>query len=157
MTRTSIREAIAFRGAAALLTAAIAAVPAGGSPPARAAAQPLAALTPALRTWRVIAGVSQALPAGNGSTESVNQFFPRHLTIRPGDTVIFTDNSINEPHTVTFGPDRLLRPLEDPRTQLLHRMVNGKTVVVFNPAVMFPSAHGPLVETDSGAALFNVN
>ena len=152
MTRTPIREALAFCGAAALLAAGVAALPAGGSPHARAAAQPFAALTPAPRIWRVIAGVSQALPVGNGSTESVNQFFPRHLTIHPGDTVIFTDNSANEPHTVTFGPDRLLRPLEDPRNQLLHRVVDGKTMVVFNPAVAFPSARGPLVETDGGAA-----
>jgi len=45
MTRTPIREAMAFCGAAALLTAGVAVVPAGGSPPARAAAQSLTTAT----------------------------------------------------------------------------------------------------------------
>jgi plastocyanin len=58
------------------------------------------------RTWHVVVGFSQMLPQGNGSTEAVNQFYPRTLTIDPGDKVTFTDNAANEPHTITFGPDR---------------------------------------------------
>jgi hypothetical protein len=64
-------------------------------------------------TWHVIAGFSQALPAGTGNNESVNQFYPRTLTIYQGDRVTFTDHEINEPDTVTFGPDARLRPLVD--------------------------------------------
>lgn len=117
--------------------------------PARAAAQMIGV---APRTWPVIAGFSQALPRGNDSTQAVNQFYPRVLTIYAGDSVRWTVNAFNEVHTVTFGPDPLLRRLEDPQQQIIPRVVNGKTVMVFNPAVIFPSARGSLVETDSGSA-----
>src|SRR5690349_1664046 len=108
-------------------------------------------------TWHVIAGFSQALPAGTGNNESVNQFYPRTLTIYPGDRVIFTDNEINEPHTVTFGPDSLLRPLEDPKNDAFPKVINGKQFLVLNPAKWFPSAPGPLVENDSGSATHLLN
>lgn len=111
-----------------------------------------AALNPPVRTWHVIAGYSQQLPAMNDSTEAVNQFYPRELTIYAGDRVTWTINSTNEVHTVTFGPDSLLRPLENPQKQAILKMINGKKMFVANPAVFFPSARGPLVERDSGAA-----
>ncbi len=117
--------------------------------PARVAAQMIGA---APRTWHVIVGFSQALPKGNDSTQAVNQFYPRTLTIYAGDSVRWTVNAFNEVHTVTFAPDPLLRHLEDPQQQIISRMVDGKKVMVFNPAVMFPSARGPLVETDAGSA-----
>ena len=107
---------------------------------------------PAPRTWHVIAGFSQALPVGTQNTEAVNQFYPRVLTIHPGDKVTWTVNATNEPHTVSFGPDSLLRPLENPQVQFAPKLVNGKTQLVANPAVFFPSARGPLVETDAGTA-----
>lgn len=109
-------------------------------------------INPPARTWHVIAGFTQVLPTGNGSTETVNQFYPRVLTIYAGDAVRWTINAFNEPHTVTFAPDPLLRKLEDPQNQLVPQVVNGKQVMVFNPAVVFPSSRGPLVETDAGSA-----
>src|SRR5581483_8883780 len=51
---------------------------------------------PPVRTWHVIAGYSQMLPATNGSTEAVNQFYPRVLTIYAGDRVTRTINATNE-------------------------------------------------------------
>jgi plastocyanin len=112
---------------------------------------------PAPKTWHVIAGFSQNLPAGNHNTEAVDQFYPRVLTIHPGDKVTWTINSSNEVHTVSFGPDSILRHLEDPQVQFTPKMVNGKMQLVANPAVLFPSARGPLVETDSGSAKTLVN
>jgi plastocyanin len=108
-------------------------------------------------TWHVIAGFTQALPADTGNNESVNQFYPRTLTIYPGDSVIFTNNEINEPHTVTFGPDALLRPLEDPKNDAFPKVINGKQFLVLNPAKWFASAPGPLVETDRGSATHLLN
>jgi plastocyanin len=101
-------------------------------------------------TWHVIAGFTQVAPAGNQNTEAVNRFFPQVLTIHPGDKVIWTDNSANEPHTITFGPDSIVRPLENPQNQITPKMVNGKMQFVVNPKVFFPFPTGPLVETDSG-------
>ena len=103
-------------------------------------------------TWHVIAGFTQDLPAGNNSTEAVNQFYPRYFTIHAGDKVVWTNNATNEAHTVTFGPDSILRPLENPQEQFVSKMINGKAQLVVNPAVFFPSSPGPLVETDSGSA-----
>jgi plastocyanin len=103
-------------------------------------------------TWHVITGYNQMLPTGSGSTESVNQFYPRHLTIYQGDSVTWTDNEYNEPHTVTFAPDPVLRKLEDPQVQFMPATVNGKQILQLNPADFFPSARGPLVETDSGSS-----
>jgi plastocyanin len=109
------------------------------------------------RTWHVIAGFNQHLPAGNDNAEAVNQFYPRTLTIYPGDKVTWTVNDIHEVHTVTFAPDPVLRKMEDPQRQAAPRMINGQQVFVLNPAVWFPSARGPLVETDSGTATTLLN
>jgi len=103
-------------------------------------------------TWHVIAGFSQLLPSNTGNTEAVNQFYPRTLTIFAGDRVTWTINTQNEVHTVTFAPDPVLRHLEDPQVQIAAKMLGGKQQLVVNPAVFFPSAQGPLVESDSGAA-----
>jgi plastocyanin len=108
-------------------------------------------------TWHVIAGFSQILPTGNSNTEAVNQFYPRRLTIYAGDRVTWTVNDGNEPHTVTFGPDPLLRRLENPQVQVSLKDVNGKQQLVVNPTVFFPSAPGPLVERDAGSATTLLN
>lgn len=100
-------------------------------------------------TWHVIAGFAQVLPAGNDSTEAVNQFYPRRLTIHPGDKVTWTVNSANEPHIIAFAPDPMLRHLEDPNVQFTPTMISGKQQLVLNPVVWFPSSRGPLVMTDS--------
>lgn len=109
------------------------------------------------RTWHVIAGFTQAIPTGSGNTEMVNQFYPRTLTIYQGDAVTWTTNAASQAHTVTFGPDALLRPLETPQHQVTATLINGKQAFLLNPAVFFPSARGPLVETDTGAALHLLN
>jgi plastocyanin len=103
-------------------------------------------------TWHVIAGYTQVLPAKNGNTAAVNQFYPRHLTIYQGDKVMWTDNSVSEPHTVTFAPDPVLRKLEDPQQQFIPATVNGKKILKANPVAFFPSSQGPLVQTDSGSS-----
>ena len=123
MKRRSIVEGVALVGVAMILATGAGAAWAGAPHATRTTAQ---ALNPAPRTWHVIAGFTQALPRGNDSTEAVNQFYPRMLTIYAGDAVQWTVNAFDEPHTVTFGPDRLLRPLEDPQHQLVPQVVNGK-------------------------------
>lgn len=128
-----------------------------GQQTGRLSATGTSTLDPAPRTWHVIAGFSQLLPSGNANTEAVNQFYPRTLTIYPGDRVTWTVNAAQELHTVTFAPDPVLRRLEDPQRQGLPTMINGKQVIVANPAVFFPSSRGPLVERDSGAATTLLN
>jgi plastocyanin len=108
-------------------------------------------------TWHVIAGFSQLLPTATGNTEAVNQFYPRTLTIYAGDRVTWTVNAQNEAHTITFGPDSILRKLEDPQAQTSLKMIGGKQQLVANPAVFFPSSRGPLVETDRGSATTLLN
>ena len=154
MKRRSIVEGVALVGVAMILATGVGA--AGPRAP-RITRAATSALNPAPRTWHVIAGFTQALPANTGNTEAVNQFYPRTLTIYPGDQVIFTDNSVNEPHTVTFGPDALLRPLEDPQNDDFPTVINGKQVLMLNPAKWFPPAPGPLVEADSGIATHLLN
>ncbi len=121
------------------------------APAARAHHAGAQMLNPPTRTWHVIAGFTQALPANNGNNEAVNQFYPRTLTIYPGDTVVWTDNSVNEPHTITFVPDPLLRKMEDPNYQAIPKVIDGKKALVANPVVFFPSARGALVQNDVGA------
>ncbi len=119
---------------------------------AQHSARPAAMLNSAPRNWRVIAGFTQVLPGKNGNTEAVNQFYPRVRTIYAGDSVTWTDNSTSEAHTVTFGPDPLLRKLENPQNQIVPQAVSGKQILTLSPAVFLPSAPGPLVETDAGSA-----
>jgi plastocyanin len=157
MRRTHVVGGIGFLCLTGLLLAGAGSALAGAPRAAGTLHGAAQALNPAPRTWHVIAGFSQALPANNGNNESVNQFYPRTLTIYPGDKVVFTDNEVNEPHTVTFGPDALLRPLEDPRNAAFPRVINGRQVLVLNPKKWFPSAPGPLVETDTGAATHLLN
>jgi plastocyanin len=157
MERSRVLGSIALVGLCGALVAGAGSALAGTAHragPARVAAQ---VLNPPPRAWHVIAGFSQALPTGNDNNESVNQFYPRTLTIYPGDSVVFTDNETNEPHTVTFAPDPMLRKLEDPRNDAFPKVIKGQQMLVLNPAKWFPSARGPLVETDSGAATHLLN
>ena len=52
------------------------------------------------RTWHVTAGTSS-----RDGKVALLEFFPRNLDARPGDKVVFTPKSPNEPHTVTFPGD----------------------------------------------------
>src|SRR6185437_927877 len=156
-----MRRTALFRIAAITLVAVLAtgSGPAGAQLSRAAHAQRAAAQTMGTqpRTWHVIAGFSQVLPTGNDSTQVVNQFYPRTLTIYQGDRVTWTINARGEVHTVTFGPDPVLRKLEDPNQQVIPTKMGGKTVFVANPAVFFPSARGPLVESDAGSARHLLN
>lgn len=85
------------------------------------------------RLYHVLAGDSMEQTSGDASAVT-DQFFPRHLTIHAGDTVSWVGGF----HTVTFGPDAV-------RTELEHHLIlpskstDGKTALVFNPRVAFPS------------------
>ncbi len=67
------------------------------------------------------------------------QFFPKTVTVRPGDTVIWEMSTQNvAPHTVTFlngapEPD-LVIPVPQP---------SGPPLLYANPAVFFPESAGP--------------
>ena len=168
MRRTHVAGGIGVLCLAGLLVAGAGAVLAGAPRAAGTHHDAAQMLGPAPRTWRVIAGFTQALPAGNANTEMVNQFYPRRLTIYQGDSVTWTINSHSQYHTVTFGPDSRLRWLENPQNQGVRKVINGKKVFVYNPAVLpvyfvhsscRPSGaialvcnptRGPLVERDAG-------
>jgi len=83
--------------------------------------------------YHVLAGDSTEQASGDASA-ATDQFFPRKLTIHAGDTVSW----VGAFHTVTFGPDAV-------RTELEHNLIlpskgaDGKTALVFNPRVAFPS------------------
>ncbi|HEX8939001.1 MAG TPA: hypothetical protein VF763_02470 [Candidatus Limnocylindrales bacterium] len=52
------------------------------------------------RTWWLHAGAS-----GAGGRTTVLEFLPRHITIKPGDKVVWKATQPDEPHTVTFPTD----------------------------------------------------
>jgi plastocyanin len=52
------------------------------------------------RTWFMTAGTGSP----DGYT-AVNEMLPRTVDIHPGDRVVWTSRSVNEPHTVTFPMD----------------------------------------------------
>ena len=153
MRRTNVLGGIGLLCLAGLLIAGAGSALAGAPRAARMHHGAAQMLGPAPRTWRVIAGFTQALPAGNANTEMVNQFYPRTLTIYQGDSVTWTINSRNQYHTVTFGPDSRLRWLENPMNLGYFKVIKGKKVFVTNPAldpIFLPPAHEPLVERDAG-------
>jgi hypothetical protein len=81
MPRTHVVGGIGLLCLAGLLLAGAGSVLAGApraAPTHHGAAQMLG---PTPRTWRVIAGFTQILPPGNASTETVNQLYPRRLTM----------------------------------------------------------------------------
>ena len=70
------------------------------------------------RTLHVTAGTSS-----KDGKVALLEFFPRNLDAKPGDTVVFTPRSPNEPHTVTF-PMRL----RDGHDQPLRERIVGHAV-----------------------------
>jgi len=81
----------------------------------------------------------------------IMRFFPRRLNVKPGDTVIWDLSTSNvAPHTVTF-----LNGTADPGLVLPVPQPNGPPLLLFNPAVLFPSQNviSGLPLTDQG--LFN--
>lgn len=71
-------------------------------------------------------------------------FFPDHLAVNPGDTVVFTLSEPNmAPHTITFlngnmAPDDVVPVPQE----------NGPPLLVFNPAVFFPQNAGQPLTKD---------
>ncbi len=79
-------------------------------------------------TYHVLAGYE------SGSI-MLMQFFPKRLTVQPGDTVIWDLPSNGEaPHTVTF-----LNGNEDPELILPVPQPLGPPLLLVNPEVLFPS------------------
>lgn len=109
----------------------------------RAVAAAHAAATPATdagggRTWEVQAGAE-------GEEFVLLRYLPDPLTIKPGDTVRWTDTSEMEPHTVTFlggeEPPDLVVPQPQP---------GGPPLLLLNPAVVGPV--GPTAYDGKGYA-----
>lgn len=80
----------------------------------------------------------------SGEHVEILQFLPRDLTIKSGDTVRWTNPTMDEPHTVTFLGDE-----EPPELVLVEPQEGGPPTLVFNPAVVFPSGG----DTYDGAGL----
>jgi plastocyanin len=73
--------------------------------------------------------------AGYGSdTSAADAFFPDHLTIHVGDTVVWRGGF----HTITFGPPALLRNLRQHLVVPISQK-NGPPHLTLNPRVAFPS------------------
>ena len=72
------------------------------------------------RTLHVTAGTSS-----KDGKVALLEFFPRNLDAKPGDTVVFTPRSPNEPHTVTFPMDF--------GTDMINLCENGSSDTPFGP------------------------
>ena len=72
------------------------------------------------KTLHVTAGTSS--PDGK---VALLEYFPRNLDAKPGDKVVFTPKSTNEPHTVTFPGDL--------GTEMIPFCENGSMDVPFGP------------------------
>lgn len=99
------------------------------------------------RTLHVTAGTSS--PDGK---VALLEFFPRNLDAQPGDKVVFTPRSPNEPHTVTFPGDL--------GTEMANFCEDGSTDVPFGPPDFSCPAHpgqGPdEVALDGGNGVWQV-
>ncbi len=83
------------------------------------------------RTLHVTAGISS--PDGK---VALLEYFPRNLDAKPGDKVVFTPRSPNEPHTVTFPGDLF--------TEMVALCEDGTTDVPLGPPDFSCSGHpGP--------------
>ncbi len=81
-----------------------------------------------------------------GSSEGqidLEAYFPNHLTVHPGDTVVWALGSKDiAPHTITF-----LNGAQQPATVLPKPQPNGPPLLEFNPAVALPqNADKPLTK-----------
>ncbi len=94
------------------------------------------------RTLHVTAGTSS-----RDGKVALLEFFPRNLKAKPGDKVVFTPLSPNEPHTVTFPGDL--------GTEFVPFCENGSTDVLMGPT---GCNFGPPdeLELDGGNGIWNV-
>lgn len=89
---------------------------------------------PAGNMHLVLAGDSMAALTDRTNTTTNDAFYPRHLTIKVGDTVEW----IGGFHTITFGPDAMRRQLEKNLFVPIPQK-SGPPQMVFNPKIAFPS------------------
>jgi len=80
------------------------------------------------KTYHVMLGYSSGLI-------DIMQFFPKHLNVKPGDTIEWQLSSANvAPHTITF-----LNGNQDPDLLIPYPQTNAPPLLLLNPAVLFPS------------------
>jgi plastocyanin len=95
-------------------------------------------------TFHVVVGFSSGVI-------DVMRFFPSHLNVHPGDTVVWTlSNADVAPHTVTF-----LNGNPEPDLTLVVPQTPPPPLVLLNPAVLFPSHAVILVSPLNKTAFFN--
>jgi plastocyanin len=85
-------------------------------------------------TWIVQAGDGMAAANDKANTTTNDSFYPRHLTIKVGDTVEW----IGGFHTITFAPEATLHQLEA-NLFIPVPQPGGAPKLVFNPKIAFPS------------------
>jgi plastocyanin len=99
------------------------------------------------KTLHVTAGTS----SGDGKV-ALLEFFPKDLDAKPGDKVVFTPRSPNEPHTVTFPGDL--------GTEMVNLCEDGSTDTPFGPPDFSCPDHpgqGPdEIEFDGGNGVWQV-
>ena len=84
--------------------------------------------------YMVQAGDGMAAFNDKANTTTNDQFYPRHLTVKVGDSVTW----IGGFHTITFGPDAVRTQLE--KNQFVPvPQASGAPKLIFNPKIAFPS------------------
>ncbi|MDE2718302.1 MAG: hypothetical protein OXI33_15000, partial [Chloroflexota bacterium] len=91
------------------------------------------------------------LVGGASGTSSLNEYFPRHLEIRAGDTVTWRMNGkVDDPHTVTFARDL------DEVVDIVPRPNGEPGEFIFAPILVDPTRRtGAPVEEYSPGGYFN--
>jgi plastocyanin len=96
------------------------------------------------RTLHVTAGTSS-----NDGKVALLEFFPQNLDAKPGDKVVFTPRSRNEPHTVTFPGDQ--------GTEMVNLCEDGSTDTPFTGSCPDHPGQGPdEIEFDGGNGVWQV-
>ncbi|MBV9544377.1 MAG: hypothetical protein JOY61_08355, partial [Chloroflexi bacterium] len=89
-------------------------------------------------TWIVQSGDGQAAVNDKANNTVNDSFYPRHLTIHVGDSVMWTPGF----HTVTFAPEAMLQQLEKTFITPMPQPSGGPPQLVVNSKVILPSG-GP--------------
>jgi len=85
--------------------------------------------------WMVQAGDGMAAANDKANTTTNDSFYPRHLTIKVGDTVQW----IGGFHTISFGPEATLQKLEANLFIPMPQQGGGPPKLVLNPKIASPS------------------
>jgi plastocyanin len=105
--------------------------------------------------WIVQAGDGQAAAADKANVTTNDSFYPKHLTVKVGDTVEW----IGGFHTITFGPDAMRTALEKALFIPIPGAAGGPGKLMFNPKIAFPSGGSTYDGTgfvNSGVLALNV-